>query len=128
MDTTVWVTYFFPGFQEWQSSLQKYGGKAFNTLLSEGRCVESINTGTCSKIIARDILLQLLFFCYPLCRHVANFCESYLRSVASKTTTDFRQSAETQTNKFTQFEVDVHSQYEPIRTSIPFLKLLLLYK
>ena len=38
-------------------------------------------------------------------RNVAHFSESYLRSVSSKTTSDFEQSVNTQTQKFTEFEV-----------------------
>ena len=38
-------------------------------------------------------------------RNVTHFSESYLRSVSSKTTSDFEQSVNTQTQKFTEFEV-----------------------
>ena len=38
-------------------------------------------------------------------RHVARFCESYLRGVASKATTSIEQLLNTQITKFTDFEV-----------------------
>ena len=38
-------------------------------------------------------------------RRMVEFGESYMRSVASKTTADFKGTAESQTDKFTQFEV-----------------------
>lgn len=50
-------------------------------------------------VIEKVVLLSLKY------RNVAHFSESYLRSVSSKTTSDFEQSVNTQTQKFTEFEV-----------------------
>ena len=53
-----------------------------------------------------------------LCRHVAHFSESYIRSVASKSTANFRQSVGTQTQKFTDFEVGNTSTFDDSLFSI----------
>ena len=49
-----------------------------------------------------------------LCRHMVKFCESYLRSVAIKSTADFKKTAESQTDKFTHFEVSFEVVYAEI--------------
>ena len=40
----------------------------------------------------------------PLCRRVSQFCESYIRSVASKATSDLETTINTQTQRCTDFE------------------------
>ena len=45
--------------------------------------------------------------CVDGCRNVARFSERYLKSVASKATTDFEKQVNAENEKFTSFEVDV---------------------
>ena len=42
---------------------------------------------------------------FLICRHVARFCESYMRGVASKAMTSIEQLLNNQITKFTDFEV-----------------------
>ena len=68
----------------------------FSELLAEGRYAIKMILSDCA-----DFGLYVMI----VCRHVARFCESYMRGVASKAMTSIEQLLNSQITKFTDFEV-----------------------
>ena len=57
------------------------------------------------KMIHSYCTVLTLDYVMFVCRHIARFCESYMRGVASKATTSIEQLLNSQITKFTDFEV-----------------------
>ena len=61
--------------------------------------------GTSSYKTRHSECIDVWWYCVHIYRHIARFCESYMRGVASKAMTSIEQLLNNQVTKFTNFEV-----------------------